>query len=80
MERYHGIIMTHTRGVSVGGGGTDMYMVSFPCVLKVVACPVDGSLARENNPGRLRKYYMHRDQKCKIVILQGIPAPLPRCD
>ena len=30
MEIYHGIFLPHTRGVDVGRGGPDKYVVSFP--------------------------------------------------
>ena len=39
MKRTHSKILTHTRGVDTGGGGADTYVVSLPCVLKLVTCP-----------------------------------------
>ena len=53
-------------------------MVSFPQVLKYVACPVDGCPERSHNPGRLRNNFMYRHWKVKIAILQEGPATLPR--
>ena len=54
MERTHGIVLIQTRGVDVGGGVLDTYMVYFTRVMKSVAYPVDGFPERANNPGRLR--------------------------
>ena len=41
MEISHRIVMPHTQGVDVGRGGLETYMLSLPCVLKLVACPAD---------------------------------------
>ena len=46
MEIDHRIVMPQTQGLDVGRGGTEIYMVLFPRVLKSVACPVDGCLER----------------------------------
>ena len=53
MNRTYGIVLTQTRWVDISGGGTETYVMYFMQVLKLVSCPVDGCLARENNPGRL---------------------------
>ena len=37
MERIHRIVLPHTQGVYVEGGGTETYVVSFPRVLKSMA-------------------------------------------
>ena len=42
MERTHGIVLPHTRGVDVGGGGPETYVVYFTRVLKLVAFLLDG--------------------------------------
>ena len=49
MDISHGIVMPYTQGVDVGKGVPEKYVVSFPRVLKSVACLVDGFLAREHN-------------------------------
>ena len=54
MERTNGIVLPHTRGVEFGGGTLYIYVVSFPGVLKLVACPVDRCTERANKPGRLK--------------------------
>ena len=80
MERAHGIVMPYIRGVEIGGGGPETYVVSYPRVLKSVECPVYGCLSMANNLGRLRENFMYRNWKAKIVILQEGPAPLLWCD
>ena len=37
MERTHIIVLSQTRGVDVGGGGTETYIVSFLRILKLLA-------------------------------------------
>ena len=54
MERTHGIVLPQTRGVDVIGGGSKTHNMSFPRVLKSVACPVEGCPSRANNQGRIR--------------------------
>ena len=54
MERSLEVVMPHTWGVYVGGGGPETCVVYFPRVLKLVAYPVDGLPVRAHNPGRLR--------------------------
>ena len=80
MESYHRIVIPHNRGVEVGGGGPETYVVSFPQALKSVACPVDGCPERAHNPVRLRENFMYWHWKAKISILQEGLAPLPQCD
>ena len=41
---------------------------------------MDGYPEREKNPGRLRGNFMYRHWKSKIIIIQDIPTPLPRCN
>ena len=36
MYRSHGIVLPQTRGVDIGGGGSETYVVSFLCILKSV--------------------------------------------
>ena len=42
MERSHRRAITQTRGVCIDGEGQYMYVFSFPCMLTLVACPVEG--------------------------------------
>ena len=43
MERSHRIVLPHTGGgVDIVGGVTETYVVDFPQVLKLMACPVYG--------------------------------------
>ena len=80
MDRAHGIVIPHTRGIEVGGRVPDTYVVSFPCVLKLVVCLVDRCLARAHNPGRLRVHFMYQKWYSRVAILQEVPAPLLRCN
>ena len=79
MEISQGIVITKTGGVDVGGGVTETYVVSFPRVLKSVACLVDGCPERAHNPDRLRDNFMYPHWKAKVVILHEGPEPLPQC-
>ena len=45
MERAHGVVLTQVRGVDIGEGGPEFYKVSFPQILNLVDCPVEGCLA-----------------------------------
>ena len=49
MDRTHMKIMTQTHGLDVRGGGAKTYVVSFPCVLTSVACPVKGAQKGHTN-------------------------------
>ena len=80
MERAHGRVSPKVRGVDVGGGGLEVYKVSFPRILKLVDCPVEGCLAKEKPPGRLREQFVFCHWKLKVDILQEGQKPLPRCD
>ena len=55
MKRAHGIILPQVRGMDVGGGGMGVYKVSFPRILKLVECPVEGCPSKAKTPGRLRE-------------------------
>ena len=48
-------------------------------VLTLVACLVEGCLARAQKLGRLREHFMYRHWKAKVPTLQGGPKPLQRC-
>ena len=58
MERFHGRVLPPTRGVDVGGGGLETYVVSFQNILKLVEFPVEVFPVRANNPRRLREHFM----------------------
>ena len=74
------IVLTRNRGVDVGGGGLETYVVSFLRILKLVECLVEGCLVKTNNPGRLRDHFMYQHWKSKVVILQKRPEPLHMWD
>ena len=80
IERAHGIFMPQARGVGVGGGRPETYMVSFPRVLKSVACLVGRCPVRAHKPGRIRENFIYLHLKAQIAILQEGPAPLPPCN
>ena len=80
MERAHGRLLQQARVVDVGGGGLEVYKVSFPWILNLVDSPVEGCPAKAKTPGRLRENFMFRHWKSKVNILQEGPEPLPRCD
>ena len=42
MEIAHGRVLLQVRGVDVGGGGLEVYTVSFPWILNLVDCLVKG--------------------------------------
>ena len=81
MEMSHGRVFPQVRVVDVGGGRLkEVYKVSFQRILKLVECPVEGCLAREKKPGRLREIFMFRHCNLKVAILKEGPEPLPLCD
>ena len=49
MERAHDKVLPQVRGVDVGRGGLEVYKVSFPRILNLVDCSVDGC------PGKAKK-------------------------
>ena len=49
MKREHGRILPQVRGVDVGGGVMGVYKVSFPRILKLVECPVEGCSSKANS-------------------------------
>ena len=53
-ERANGRLLPQVRGLEFGGGGLEVYKVSFTWILKSVGCPVEGCPAKEKTPGRLR--------------------------
>ena len=59
MERSHIIVLPHNRGVDVGGRGMETYVVSFPRIMKLVECQVEGYPAIANNPWRLMDHLMY---------------------
>ena len=60
LERAHGRVLPQVRGVDVGGGGLEVYKVSFTRILKSVDCLVEGCPAKAKTPGRLREHFMFR--------------------
>ena len=46
-HRENGIVLPQVRGVDVGGGGLNIYKVSFPWILKLVEWLVEGCPAKE---------------------------------
>ena len=46
MEKAQGIVLPQVRGVYVGGGGLEIYKMSFYWILKSVDCTVEGCLAK----------------------------------
>ena len=53
MKRAHRIVMPHTQGVDIGGGGPEKYVVPFLHIMKLVVFPVDVCPAREKTQGDL---------------------------
>ena len=58
IERAHGIVLSQTQGVDVGGGEPETYVVSLPRFVKLVACLVDKAPARGHNLERIREHFM----------------------
>ena len=59
--------------MKVGGGGLEVYKVSFTRILKLVDCPVEGCPTKAETPLRLREYFMLRHRKSKVDILKEVP-------
>ena len=68
-ERTYRNILKQFHGMDIRGGAVDTYVVSFPRILTVVTCPVEGCPERAHNPGWLREHFIYRHWKSKIVIL-----------
>ena len=77
MERTHWIVMWQTQRLEIGRRVPEMYVVSFPRVLKLVASQVYGCPVRAQNPGRLRKHFMYRHWNLRVALLHEGPKPLP---
>ena len=60
MERSNGILLIQIRGVDVGGGSPETYVVYFPRILKLVEFPVKGCLESAKTPRILREIFMYR--------------------
>ena len=67
MDISHGIVLPQVRGVDVGGGGLEVYRVSFPRILKSAECPMEGCPTRSKNPGMLRENIMFQHWKSDRV-------------
>ena len=80
MEISHRIVIAQTRWVDIGIRVPETYVLYFKRVLNFVVCLVDGCLERAHSTGRLREHFMYQHCKLKVLILQEVPAPLPRCD
>ena len=70
MERAHGRLFLKVRGVEVGGGGLEVYKMSFPWILKLVDFPVEGLPAKAKTLGRIREHFILRHWKLNVAILQ----------
>ena len=65
----HGRVLPQVRGVDVGGGGLEVYKVSFPQILKSLDCPLEVCLAKEKILLRLKEPFMFFHCKSKVAIL-----------
>ena len=67
MDIFDGRVFPQVRGVDVGGGGLEVYRVSFPRIIKSVECPMEGCPTRSKNPGMLRENIMFQQWKSDRV-------------
>ena len=47
-----------------------IYVVSFPRILKLVECPVQGCLARAHSAGWMREHFKYRNFHLKVAVLR----------
>ena len=80
MKISHGRVLPQVRGVNVRGGRMEVYKVSFPRILNLMECPVEGCPDKAKKPGRIRDFFMFRHWKSKVDISQEGPEPSPRSD
>ena len=80
MTKNHGICVPQTRGVDEERGGPTIYVVSFPLVLQEVKFPVLGCPSVAHNTGILRENFMYCHFRSKVLVVQEVTEPLPRCD
>ena len=66
MYRSHGIVLSQNKGLDVEVGGPETYVVSFPQILKLVECAVEGFPSRVKNPGRLRENFVYLHWNSKV--------------
>ena len=71
MKRAHRIVMPHTQGVDIGGGGLKKNVVYLPRVMNLVACLVNMCPEKVNNLGSLREHFMYWHWSLKMVIPKG---------
>ena len=63
--------------MDVGGGELEVYKVLFPCILKLVECPVEGWPSKAKTPGRPREKFMSPYWKSRVAIFKEGPEPSP---
>ena len=80
MKIAHGRVLPQVRGVYFGGGGLEVYKVSFTLILTSVDFPVEGCPAKEKKTESLREHFMFCHWISKVDILKEGPELLPRCD
>ena len=73
MERSHVRILLQVSGVEVGGGGLEVYKVSFFRILKSVEFSGEGYPAKKKITGRLKEHFMFHHWKLKVDIFQEGP-------
>ena len=69
LDRSHGLVLPQVRGVYIGGGGSDIYKVLLPQILKSVECLVKGYPERAKTPGILREHFMYQNWKSRVAIM-----------
>ena len=70
MASIYGRGLVKNRVVETGRGGKYTYMVSFPRVMTLVACTVEGVPERAHIPGRLQEHFMCLHWKDQVTICQ----------
>ena len=69
MVRLHGICAPHTSRVHKREGGTTIYVVYLPRVLKLVKCPVPFYLAVENRAEWMREHFMYQHFWSQVIVV-----------
>ena len=71
MERAHGRVFPQVRVVDFGGGGLEVYKVSFPQILNLVDCPEEGFTAKAKPLVRLREHFYFLSLEIKGDHISG---------